>query len=276
MKKVLGLLMLVVVGLVLTACWPGEVSVETTFNAKGGGTRVITLDVMDDLLSTDPIINPDDPKEEEGKGPVLNDKHIDGGVKEIGVWLKANAPDFITVTEKTEGYHRYFILTYDFKDFDDFLAKYKTLVNLSDVITWDDFSKDEQPTLKVSGGFKKEVVYEESKDILMASLDWALTGIWNDIYNEADLAGFVNKEDIIQLAGYKVTIGSDEYKLERHYDENAPDGEFTGKVIFVEETDFKATGTLNNTTLLILVIVGGLVVLAAAGFGVKVLLAKKK
>ncbi len=276
MKKVLGLLMLVAFTLLLTACWPGEVSVETTFNANGGGTRVITLDVMDDLLSTDPIINPDDPNEEEGKGYVLNDKHIEGGVKAIGTWLKDNAPDFITVTEKTEGYHRYFILTYSFKNFDDFLAKYETLVNLSETISWDDFNKDEQPSFKVTGGFKKEVVYQESKDILMASLDWALTGIWNDIYNEADLAGFVSKEDIIELANYKVTIGSDVYTLERHYDQNAPDGENTGKVIFVEESEFKATGTLSNTMLLVLTIVGGLVVVGAVGFGVKVLLAKKK
>ena len=139
---------------------------------------------MDDTLSTTPITNPDDPAGTEGKGAVLNDKHIDGGVIAIQTWLEENAPDFITVHDaKVEGYHRIFTMSYEFKDFDDFLTKYQTLVNLSPTLSWDDFDASELPTLVVSGGFTKTLTFKESKAIVDASLDWAIDGIWNSIYN---------------------------------------------------------------------------------------------
>ncbi|HOI85784.1 MAG TPA: hypothetical protein PLP48_06865 [Acholeplasmataceae bacterium] len=264
MKKLFALIVLLAFALVLNACWPGEVTVETTFNMDGSGTRYIILDVMDDTLSTTPITNPDDPEGTEGKGAVLNDKHIDGGVIAIQTWLEENAPDFITVHEaEVDGYHRIFTMSFDFDSFDDFLAKYEELVNLSPNLSWDDFDASELPTLEVTGGFTKTLTFKESKAIVDASLDWAIDGIWNSIYDEADLAGFVTKNDISVLANYSVTINDSTVEELREYDPAATDGTGTGKVIFVESESFEVTGEFFNTTLLIIVILG----VAAVGVG---------
>ena len=264
MKKLFVLVVLLAFAFALNACWPGEITVNTTFNADGSGTRYIILDVMDDTLSTTPITNPDDPEGTEGKGAVLNDKHIDGGVIAIQTWLEENAPDFITVHEaEVDGYHRIFTMSFDFDDFDDFLDKAEQLVNLSPNLSWDDFDADELPQLEVSGGFNKTLTFTESKAIVDAMLDWAIDGIFNSIYNEADLAGFVGKADISVLANYSVTINENKVEELRHYDATAADGDFTGKVIFVESENFEVTGSFFNVTLLIIVILG----VAAVGVG---------
>lgn len=279
MKKIFSLVTLLVVALVLTGCWPAEVGVTTEFNADGSGVRTFVVDIMDDSLSTEPIVNPDDPDQDEGKGPVLNDKHVDGGVEAIQTWLEENAPSFITVHDATvDGYHRYFTFSFEFSSFEDYLDKYEQLVNLSPTISWDDFDDTEKPQLKVEGFFEKTLVYSESMDILKASLDWAVSGIWEDIYQEADLADFVFKEDIWTIANVKITIGDGEFKEERYYDPNAEEGNAagdTGKVIFVESTEFEVSGKSMDILMLSLVIGGAVVVLAGIGVGVFFLLKKK-
>jgi len=275
MKRIVSLIVLVVLAISLSACWPGEVGITTTFNADGSGTRVIVVDIMDDSLSTTPIINPDDPAQTEGKGAVLNDKYITGGVEAVQTWLQENAPDFITVEAViTEGYHRYFTMTYDFKDFDDFLDKYEQLVNLSPTLSWSDFTEDERPTLEVTGGFKKTVTFKESKEILEASYDWAVDGIWTDIYDEADLAGWVTKADISVLANYTVNIGEETFEELSHYDAAAPDGEAnTGKVLFVVSEDFELSGEFTNIGLIVILSV---VAVAVIGAGVFLVIKLKK
>lgn len=267
MKKLLVLVVMAVFALTLTACWPGEIGVTTEFNADGSGTRTIVLEVMDDTLSDVAITNPDDPDGDEGKGAVLNDKHIDGGVIAIQTWLEDNAPAFITVEDAmVDGYVRTFTMSYAFDDFDDFLDKYEQLVNLSPNMSWDDFDDSEKPTLDITGGFKKTLTFKESKTILEASFDWAIDGIWNDIYDEADLAGYVTKADISVLAGYNVTIGDDELEEIRYYDPEAEDGDFTGKVIFVESDSFALTGEYTNTGLIVGLIVAAVAVIGGAVF----------
>lgn len=265
MKKLFVLLFMAVLLVSLTACWPGEIGITTVFNANGSGTRTIVLDVMDDLLSTEPIGNPDDPEGVEGKGAVLNDKHIEGGVVAIQTWLEENAPDFITVEAmRTEGYHRYFTMTYDFSSFDDFLDKYEQLVDLSPNMSWSDFDDTEKPSMEVTGGFKKSMTFKESRAVLEASLDWAIDGIWTDIYDGADIVDYVTKADISVLAGYTVKIGDEELEELRYYDPEAEDGDtFTGKVIFVESDEFELAGSFTNTGLIIGLSVG--VVAIAAG-----------
>ncbi len=266
MKRVLSLVVLLVLALALTACWPGEITVSTEFNADGSGTRYIILEVMDDTLSTTAITNPDDPEGDEGKGAVLNDKHITGGVIAIQTWLEDNAPSFITVHDATvSGYVRTFTMSYTFTDFDDFLDKYEELVNLSPNLSWEDFDADELPTLTTTGSFTKTLTFKESKAIVDASLDWAIDGIFNSIYDEADLAGFVGKADISVLANYKVSINEGSLEELREYDATAPDGDFDGKVIFVESENFEVTGQFFNTTLLIIVILG-VAVVGVGGF----------
>ncbi|MGE4320095.1 MAG: hypothetical protein AB7E61_01445 [Acholeplasmataceae bacterium] len=265
MKKIIGLALMVVLAFTLTACWPGEIGVTTTFNSDGSGSRSIVLDVMDDTLSDTAITNPDDPDGTKGNGPVLNDKYIDGGVIAIYTWLQNNAPSFITVEPaEVDGYHRYFTMTYSFDDFDDFLNKYEQLVDLSPNLSWSDFNDDEIPTLDISGGFKKTVTFTESKAIVEASLDWAIDGIWNDIYEQGDLAGYVTKADIAVLAGYTVNIGDDQISELRAYDPTANDG--AGAVVFVESESFTLSGTFTNTGLIVGLSIGAVALIGAAVF----------
>lgn len=266
-KKIIVLVLMAVLAITLTACWNGEIGIVTTFNADGSGTRVITLDVMDDTLSDTAIGNPDDPEGTEGKGAVLNDKHINGGVIAIQDWLEENAPEFITVEEaRVDGYHRYFTLSYDFDDFDDFLDKYEKLVDLSPNLSWSDFDDSEKPSLTIDGGFKKTLTFKESKAIVEASLDWAIDGIWNDIYDEADLATFVTKADIAVLAGYTVKMGDESIEELSYYDPDAEDGDFTGKVIYVESDSFELSEEFTNTGLIIGLSAAAIVVIGIAVF----------
>lgn len=275
-KKILLAIAVLMIGLSLTACWPGEVGITTVFNQDGSGTRTIVLDVMDDTLSTEPIINPDDPDQTEGKGAVINNQHITGGLPEIQTWFVQNAPEFMTVKDMTvEGYHRYFTLEYSWTDFEDFLAKYEQLVNLSDTISWDDFTEEEKPALTTEGLYTKELTFTESKVLVEASLDWAITGIYEDIYEEATLAGWVTKADISVLAGYTVTINENTYEELPHFDADAADGDegLTGVRVFVESDDFTVTGAFSNTGLLVGTIVGVVAILGIVGF---VVLKKRK
>jgi hypothetical protein len=277
MKKFVAFFALVLFVLTLSGCWAGEISVTTEFEADGSGRRIIVLDVMDDTLSTEPIINPDDPEETEGKGAVMNDKHITGGISAIQTWLEENAPDFITVEPmKTEGYHRYFTLSYTFDSFEDFLDKYKTLVDLSPNLEWSDFDESELPKFTSEGFFKKKVTFTETKAIVDASLDWAIDGIFNDIYDPADLVGYVEKANISVLANYTLIIGDQKFEELQHFDPEAADGdEYTGKVIYVTSDSFTLEGEIAQTGVLIGVIAGGVVLLAGAVVLVLFLLKKR-
>ena len=269
-KKILLLVVLLGTAFALMGCWPAEIGVTTTFEADGSGERTIIIDIMDDTLSEDPIVNPDDPEGEEGKGAVINNKHIVGGLPAIQTWLEDNAPAFMTVEDSyTEGYHRYFVLTYSWTDFDDFIDKYKTLVNLSPTLNWDDFDEEELPKLETSGFFSKEMTFTESRAIVEASLDWAVDGIWNDIYDPADLGDYVTKADISVLAGYKVVINDSTVEKTAYYDPDAQDGDTgTGVRVFVEDEAFSATGTFSQPLVIGGTIVVGVLVIAGAVFAV--------
>ena len=275
MKKASALALLVLVALLLTSCWPGEVEVSTTFKANGSGTRVIIVDIMDDTLSAQAIPNPEDPQGTKGKGAVVNNWHINGGLIAIQTWLQENAPSWMKVEPvAVDGVHRYFRMSYDFSSFDDFLTKYQTLVNLSPNVSWNDFDADEKPQWKVeTSGFTRTITFTESRDIVLASLDWAVDGIYNDLYNVQNLAGFVGKSDIWTLANYRVSLGDQSYEELRIYDETRPDGENRGKIVFVESASFTVSASFMNTVLLIIVIAAVVVLVAVALF---FLLRKKK
>ncbi len=272
MKKVLAVAVLVLSVFLLTGCWNGEIGVSTEFTSRGGaGSRTFIMDVMDDSLSTVPIINPDDPDGSEAKGAVLNDKYLDGGVEAIQTWLEANAPDFMTVEAmSTEGYHRYFTLTFSWDDFDEFLEKYAALVDLSPSMDWSDFEAAELPTWVCEGS---TCTFTETADIVNASLDWAITGVWDDIYVEGDLAGFVTKDSIAVLANYTVTMGENSFSELQHYDPEAVDGAGTGATVYVTSQSFTLAGEFPSSLVLILSIVGGVIVIAG---GVAIFMLTKK
>lgn len=268
-KKLLLLVVLIGSAFLLMGCWPAEIGVQTTFESDGSGERTIIIDIMDDTLSTEPIGNPDDPEGDEGKGAVINNQHITGGLPAIQTWLEDNAPDFITIEDSyTEGYHRYFVMTYSWTDFEDFIAKYKTMVNLSPNLSWDDFDEEELPKLEASGLYSREMTFTESRAIVEASLDWAVTGIWNDIYDPVTLADYVTKDDISVLAGYKVTINESEFEEAAYYDADAPDGDFDGVRVFVESESFETTGVFSRPGMVIGTVALGVIVVAGAVFAV--------
>ncbi|MDD3957531.1 MAG: hypothetical protein PHW40_01740 [Candidatus Izemoplasmatales bacterium] len=274
-KKILMIFGLLATVLVLGGCWPAEIGVETEFTSRsGGGTRVFVVDIMDDTLATEPITNPDDPDGTEGKGAVINNKHITGGLGAIQTWLEQYAPDFITVKPMTtSGYHRYFTFEFSFKDFDEFLEKYEALVNLSPTMSWSDFDADEKPKWVCEGG---QCTFTESKAILEASLDWALDGIFNDIYDADDLADYVGKADISVLANYKLYVGDGEYEELQHFDADAIDGAGTGKVVYVTSETLTGTGQVPMAGWLIGVIIAGVVLVAGGAVVLVLLLGKKK
>lgn len=276
MKRLLLLAVFAVFSLMLTACWPAEVGFETTFsNANGAGTRVIIIDIMDDKLSAQAIPNPEDPNGTKGKGAVVNDWHINGGLDAIQTWLEENSPEWMTIEPvSTDGYHRYFKMSYSFKDFDDFIAKYEELVNMSPTMSWSDFDEDEKPVWKVeTNGLKKNVTFTESFALIAASLDWAVDGIYNDLYNAQSLAGWVGKPDIWAIANYTLEINGETYEEFRRYDTSRPDGENMGKIVFVESEKFTLGAEFSNSGLLVIIVLGAVVVIAAAGF---IVLKKKK
>ena len=243
MKRLVSLFAVFALVFVMAGCWQAEIKVDTTINGDGSGTRSFIVRVYDDSLSTDPIINPDDPDQSEGKGPVINDKHIVGGVEAIQDWLEANAPTWMTVEDMgTEGVQRIFTLTYEFEDFEDFLAKYEELVDLSPTLSWSDFDEEELPMWECEGTFKKTCNFEESAALVQASLDWAIAGIWNDIYDEADLAGYVDKDSIAVLADYVLDVNGVKVEELSEYDPEAADGEGFGATVYVDpESVYTAT-----------------------------------
>ncbi len=268
MKKIITTIMFVGLFFTLSGCWNGEISVNTQFNSDGSGTRTLVLDVMDDTLSSTPIINPDDPDQTEGKGPVVNNEHITGGIPAIETWLQENAPSWMTVEAMTtDGIHRYFTLTYDFTDFADFTAKYEELVGMSPNVAWSDFDASELPSWSCSGSLTKTCTFTESKDIVQASLDWAIAGIWNDLYDATSLAGYVTKDDIATLANYTLTVGNTKVEDLSKYDPSAVDGDYTGKVVYVQNSSWTASDKFTNKTLITEIIIGAVVVIVGLGVG---------
>lgn len=246
MKKTLfGLFLATLLAIVLVGCYQGEIGVETRFYGNGSGERVFILDVMDDLLSNEPIPNPDDPDGSKDFGPVLNDQHIEGGIIAIQEWLSENKPKILTLHEpEIDGYHRYFKLSFTFDSWEDFLAKYKILVDLSPSVKWDDFEDFELPQWQVEG---KKVTFTESREILMASMDWAITGIHADLYDPKDL-GDVGPNDIVTLANYRLFMGSGELLLEQRYDPEYvnPNTGNEGAVVYPSETEFMLEYTFKD------------------------------
>ena len=271
------MVVVLLLAITLSGCWAGEITVDTTFNADGSGTRSYILYVYDEDLSNEPIKNPEDPEGTKGKGAVINNPHVDGGVIAIQDWLETNAPKFMTVEDmKTEGLYRIFTLTYEFKNFDDFLNKYEQLVNLSPTLNWSDF-EDSKPTFESKGFLTKEVKFTETKELVAASMDWAIDGIYNNIWNAATLEGFgVTKNDIAVFANYKLKVGDGYYEELQHYDETVPDGENLGKMVYVTSLDFSVTGSETNKTGIALLVVGIVIVVVAVGAGVFFVLKKKK
>ncbi|MFA5720227.1 MAG: hypothetical protein WC939_04115 [Acholeplasmataceae bacterium] len=278
MKRLGFLVIAIIFAFTLVGCWAGEITVDTTFNLDGSGTRSYILYVMDESLSDEDITNPDDPDGTENKGKVHNNTYIEGGVVAMQAWFEANAPKILTVEPmKTEGIYRIFTLTMKFKNFDEFVAQYKELVNLSPTITWDDFEDDDKPQFKSSGFLTKEATFTESRAILEASMDWAADGIYNDLWKPEDLDGFgVTKADIHVFANYKLKVGNTVFEDLQRFDPDAVDGEGTGKVVYPQAPKFQTKGKAMNMPMVILLVVGGVVVLGGAAAGVYFVLKKKK
>lgn len=279
MKKYLSVLVIMTISLVLAGCWPGELGVSTVFDENGAGHRDYFVVVYDDSLSTEPIGNPDDPEGTKALGAVLNDKHVDGGVEAIQDWLENNAPSFLEVLPmETEGVQRIFTVRMTYESFDEFLSQYEQLVDLSPNFGWSDFSDAEKPTLTTTEADGLTTVsFDESQVLLEASMDWAIDGIYNSIFLEADLAGFVDKSSISQFATYEVELGDETLSIISEYDatiENS-DGSL-GAVDYIDEGEFEVNYSFDTPFSLSLGLIIGLVAGAAVVIGGAVLILKKK
>jgi len=266
MKKRISLLSLSLLFVfIMAGCWNGEVFVDTTFEMDGSGERIFQLTVLDDTLSTETILNPDDPDGVSDKGPVINNKHIVDGIPAIQTWLEENAPDFITVHDmETDGIKRIFTLSFTWDDFDEFLDKMQQLVDASPVLSWDDFDADELPSFEVSGTINQTATFTESRVIVDAALDWAIDGIFNDIYDADDLAGFVDKGDIAILADYRVTLNGEVVEERMHYDpdlEDPNDDLNTGLVVYPSEDAYTVSSEATNMGLVSGIIALGVVII---------------
>lgn len=251
--------------LALSSCWQAEVEVSTSFELNGSGRREIVIDIIDDTLSAEPIPNPEDVERKKGKGPVVNNWHIEGGLSAIHVWLVENSPSWLKVhDERVEGVHRYFMLSFEYTDFKDFLMKYESLVNLSPTVKWEDFSVEERPRWEAArSGLMKKVRFYETQETLIASLDWIAEGIFNDIYRPQTLAGLITKDSIWDLAKYKLRIGDESFEELSRYDEKRPDGNKFGKIVYVEsDSFFLETSTID--IIMLLSLFGLAIVLALA------------
>lgn len=272
MKRNFTLLVIIVLTLLLSACWPGEIGVDTVMDENGMGHRDYFVVVYDDSLSETPITNPDDPDGTKGNGPVLNDKHITGGVEALQEWFETNAPEFMEVLPmETEGNQRIFTLRMTFDSFEDFLDKYEQLVNLSPNLSWDDFTEAEKPSFTTSEEDGMTYVsLTESKVLLEASFDWAIDGIFNSIFDAADLAGFVDKASITEFATYKTMLGDEALEITSEYDATVVnDNQSTGAVVFIDQDSFTLTysyETPANNTVLLVAIGAGVVVIAGLAF----------
>ena len=279
MRKVLSILTIITISLVLAGCWPGEIGVSTTFDVDGAGHRDYRLVVYDDSLSTTPISNPDDPEGTKALGEVLNDKHIDGGVEAIQGWLETNAPVFLEVLPmETEGVQRIFTLRMTYESFEEFLSQYEDLVNLSPNLSWADFTEEEKPTLVTTEADGiTTVTFEESQVLLEASWDWALDGIYNSIFQEADLAGFVDKSSITQFATYDVDLETETLSIVSEYDPDVENSDGTiGSVQFIDVGEFSLAHSFDTPFAFTPLLIGLIVAGAALLVGGVVFVVKKK
>jgi len=270
MKRKLTFLSIIVFTMVLSACWSGEIGVDTVMDLQGAGHRDFYVVVYDDTLSTTPIINPNDPDGSKGNGPVLNNQHIEGGIPAIQDWLEDNTPAFLEVLPmRTEGVQRIFTVRMTFDSFEDFLGQYEQLVDLSPTLSWSDFTEAEKPTLTTveEDGLSK-VTLNESNVILQASFDWAIDGIYNSIFLEASLAGFVDKTSLTQFATYNLTLGEEELSIISEYEPDVVDSNgLLGQVVYIDQPSFTLTSTTELPALntLLLVVIGGAVAAVAGG-----------
>lgn len=279
MKKLLSVFIIMTISLVLAGCWAGELGVSTVFDENGAGHRDYRVVVYDDTLSEDPIGNPDDPDGSKALGAVQNNKHIEGGVVAIQDWLENNAPSFLEVLPmETEGVQRIFTVRMTYDSFEEFLSQYEQLVDLSPGFGWSDFTEDEKPTLTTTEADGiTTVTFDESQVLLEASMDWAIDGIYNSIFLEADLAGFVDKSSISQFATYEVELGDETLAIASDYDPTIErsDGAL-GAVDYIDDGEFQVNYSFDTPFTLSTGSIIGLIIGGAAIIGGAVILIKKK
>jgi len=138
-------------------------------------------------------------------------------------------------------------------------------------LSWADFEENEKPTWDCEGTINKACTFKESKVIVEASLDWAIDGIFTDIYDADDLEGYVTKADIAKLANYTLIVGDTKIEDLQTFDPTAVDDEakgYTGKVVYVQNDEWEATDEFTNTTLIVVMIGAAVVVLGVGAFAV--------
>jgi hypothetical protein len=118
-KRLSAVISVVLVLVLLSGCWAGQVNSGMTVTSdKGAGTKTISIDILKDHV-----------KRPDGKGTVDdNSKYFPGGMKAVTDWGKKNVPAGFKVELKDSKDKWTYNITYTFKDIKDYNDKTKKLI----------------------------------------------------------------------------------------------------------------------------------------------------
>lgn len=262
MKKLSRLFILVfAISILLTGCWKGDISSDTTMNKGGEGTKTLTMELLKD----------DQPKPD-GKGNVDdNSQFFKGGFPALATWLQTHVPEGYKVDVKEEATKYVYSITYSFKDINEYNEKTKKLIGDAkyEELGLKPSTLTEEEAKDSNGKNAYKLTFTENKDVLYASAAWAVEGIFNDtnLFDpDPHKTGAIGMTDIYQLKSIKLKIGDAVKEFDLTKDENA-------SLTEVALSGFVAK-PVDNTPMYIGI--GAAVVVIAAVLAVVVLKKKKK
>lgn len=226
MKKASLMMVLALVMVLFSACWPGEIRSEMKIeNETGKGTKTIVAEILKE----------GQPKPD-GNGKVETLQHLPKGFASIGEWLQENKPEEMELVLSEDDTKYIYTFTYDFENIEEYNTKTKAIAGDA----WTDY-KIEDATLssvetKVDGDNKYEVTFNESPNVLYVSMLWAIEGIYynKEIFdNDPNGTGateiervFKIKTATIEMNGVEETIDIENgaptaLKITGHFDREA-------------------------------------------------------
>lgn len=260
MKKIFALIAtLLMVTMLLTGCWKGTVKSDMGITKNGEGQKTITVEILKDHM----------PKPD-GKGNVDdNSQFFKGGFEALNKWVKANAPAGydVNVTDDKDKY--IYTISYSFKTIDEYNEKTKKLIGDAKYkeLSLSPATLTEEEAKNSEGKKGSKLTFKESKDVLYASVAWAIEGVFNnkELFDpDPHKTGAIGLTDIYEIKSIKVKVGDTEKEFDLTKDENS-------SLTDVELSGFVAS-PVNNTPLYIGIGAGAVVVIVVLAL----VIAKKK
>ncbi len=175
--KVLALLSsLLVLVMLMTACYPAGLVNEMTLNVDGSGTRKFTV-----FLLKDGVENPDDP-DEIVSGMFTDPGYFPQGIQPAVDYLNGLRPDFLTELEVEEEDDNYLVTFYmDFDSIEDLNEKFDVLSLDWD---WEDNGVDEAAITIEEEEDKTVYTYTEDASFANFGALWMSVGLWESDQGE--------------------------------------------------------------------------------------------